>query len=214
MSRGRDPSRRLASAGSAGCPPPARSDTDAARVDSSSGGGGAPSGPPEDHRPPGRPPATPPQRAPALHEPCAEPIRAAAAFVADLSPVRAAARRSQGMRRVAPLVLATLALSAFVAASSSMAGSPLPVTDPTVPAARDADPVVLTGADFPGWAVSANVTAKLPVTDLTGDPITNDPPQGSGCTTFDAQCAHNHYAKPDFDSQDAAPQHGVPVGRI
>src|SRR5207248_10378217 len=89
-----------------------------------------------------------------------------------------------------------------------------PVTDPTVPAARDADPVVLTGADFPGWAVPANVTAKVPVTDLTGDPVTNDPPQGGGCTTFDAQCAHNHYAKPDFDSQDVAPQHGVPVGRI
>ncbi|MEA2482642.1 MAG: hypothetical protein QOC55_589, partial [Thermoleophilaceae bacterium] len=103
-------------------------------------------------------------------------------------------------------------LTAFAAPQISSAGSP--VVDPTVPANRDAEAVVLTGKDFPGWAASSNVTAKLPVTDLTGDPVTGDPPPGGGCTTFDAQCQHNHYAKPDFDSQNVAPQKGVPTNRL
>src|SRR5712671_1326677 len=103
------------------------------------------------------------------------------------------------MRAAAPLALASLAV-AFAAPQISSAGSP--VVDPSVPAARDAEAVVLTGKDFPGWAAPANQTAKLPVTDLTGDPVTNEPAPGGGCTSFDAKCAHNYYAKPDFDSQD------------
>jgi len=55
------------------------------------------------------------------------------------------------------------ALVAALAASSSAAS--LPVVDPTVPAAHDTDPVVLKGSDFPGWAVPANQTVKLPLTD-------------------------------------------------
>src|SRR3954449_10663563 len=109
------------------------------------------------------------------------------------------AGRFRGMRRLAPLATAAL-LTALAAPQISNAGSP--VADPTVPAARDAEAVVLTGKDFPGWAAPSHVTAQLPVTDLTGHPVTGDPAPGSGCTTFDAQCDHNHYAKPDFDSQD------------
>src|SRR6476646_8299250 len=115
------------------------------------------------------------------------------------------------MRRLAPLASAAL-LTALIAPTLSSAGSP--VVDPTVPAARDADVVVLTGKDFPAWAAPANVTAKLPLTDLTGDPVTNDPAPGQGCTSFDAQCDHNHYATPDADSQQVAPQAGVPTGRL
>lgn len=117
------------------------------------------------------------------------------------------------MRKLAPLVVLAL-VAAFASASpqSSHAGSP--VVDYTVPAARDADPVVLTGKDFPGWAVPANATAKLPLVDLTGDPVTGDPPPGQGCTTFDAQCQHNHYATPDFNSQDVAPQKGPAINRF
>src|SRR5215218_6413129 len=115
------------------------------------------------------------------------------------------------MRRLAPLAIAAL-LTALAAPSFSDAGSP--VVDPTVPAARDADAVVLTGKDFPGWTAASNVTAKLPLTDLTGDPVTGEPAPGEGCTSFDADCAHNHYAKPDFDSQDVAPQKGVPTERL
>src|SRR3954466_4128779 len=113
------------------------------------------------------------------------------------------------MRRLVALCASAAFLVALVVPQFSDAGSP--VVDPTVPAARDAEAVVLTGKDFPGWAVPANVTAKLPLVDLTGDPVTRDP---SGCTSFHAACDHNHYAKPDFDSQDAAPQKGVPTNRF
>src|SRR3954454_8618517 len=115
------------------------------------------------------------------------------------------------MRRPVPLAAALLII-ASIAPQISNAGSP--VADPTVPAARDADAVVLTGKDFPGWAAAANQTAKLPLTDLTGDPITSEPAPGQGCTSFDAKCAHNHYAKPDFDSQDLAPQKGVATDKL
>src|SRR3954447_24927552 len=94
----------------------------------------------------------------------------------------------------AVLVAVALAVPQF-----SSAGSP--VADPTVPAARDTEAVVLTGKDFPGWSVPSNATVKLPLTDLVGDPITGDPPAGGGCTSFDAQCEHNHYAAPDLDTQ-------------
>jgi hypothetical protein len=131
---------------------------------------------------------------------------------ADLSPVHSNRARLQGMSWKAGLTLSISILAALLIAVTAFAGSP--VVDPTVPAARDADAVVLTGKDFPGWAAASNVTAKLPLTDLTGDPVTNEPAPGDGCTTFDAQCAHNHYAKPDFDSQDVAPQKGVPTERL
>src|SRR4051812_41145776 len=117
------------------------------------------------------------------------------------------------MRRLAPPAAAAL-LALFAAPQMSSAGPSSPVVDPTVPAARDAEAVVLTGKDFPGWAAPANVTAKLPVTDLTGDPVTGEPPPGSGCTSFDAQCEHNHYAQPDVDSQMVAPQKGIPTDRF
>src|SRR3954471_8878399 len=115
------------------------------------------------------------------------------------------------MRRLAPLASAAL-LTALAAPQLAGAGSP--VGDTTVPAARDAEAVVLTGKDFPGWAAVANQTAKLPLTDLTGDPVTGEPAPGGGCTSFDAKCAHNHYAKPDFDSQDVAPHAGVATGKL
>src|SRR3954454_14654153 len=115
------------------------------------------------------------------------------------------------MRRLAPLASAAL-LTALLAPQLSSAGSP--VVDPTVPAARDADAVVLTGKDFPGWSAPANQTAKLPLTDLTGDPVTNEPAPGGGCTSFDAKCDHNHYAQPDFDSQEVAPQEGVATDKL
>jgi hypothetical protein len=92
------------------------------------------------------------------------------------------------------------ALVAAFAASSSAA--PLPVVDPTVTAAHDADPVVLKGSDFAGWAVPANQTVKLPLTDL------------ASCQSFDEQCDHNHYAPPEVDSQSVAPQAGVATNRL
>ena len=54
-----------------------------------------------------------------------------------------------------------LALAAGLAAPlAAHAALPGPAPDPTVPAARDTEAVVLHGSDFPGWAVPGNVTAR------------------------------------------------------
>jgi hypothetical protein len=69
-------------------------------------------------------------------------------------------------------------------------------------AARDVDPVVLKGSALGAWAAPANVTAKLPLTDL------------KDCQTFGDGCAHNHYADPELDTQRIAPQQGVATDRL
>jgi uncharacterized membrane protein len=109
-----------------------------------------------------------------------------------------------GRRQARTSVLAAGLLATIVAAvlGSTAGASPLPVVDPTVKAARESDPVVLKGSDFPGWAVPANQTVKLPLMDL------------ASCQTFDDQCAHNNYAQPEVDTQTVAPQAGIPTGRL
>lgn len=74
------------------------------------------------------------------------------------------------------------------------AGTALPVADYTQPAARDSEPVILTGKDFPDWGARANVTANAPLTDLAGSD-------------------HNNYAEPEADTEDAAGE-GTPVDRL
>ncbi|MFN2615637.1 MAG: hypothetical protein ABR581_00780 [Thermoleophilaceae bacterium] len=86
--------------------------------------------------------------------------------------------------------------------ASAGAALPTPTVDPTTPAARDTEPVVLTGRDFGSWSARSNFTARLPLLDLTE------------CQTFDEKCQHNHYAEPTVDSQDVAPQEGTPVDRL
>src|SRR4051812_46807876 len=80
-------------------------------------------------------------------------------------------------RRVA-LCSSLLVLAGLSAAAG--AGAQLPVTDPPVPAARDTEPVVLTGRDFGTWSARSNFTARLPLLDL------------ADCQTFDEKCQHNH----------------------
>jgi hypothetical protein len=103
------------------------------------------------------------------------------------------------MRRLALLALIVAVLAGLVAAQAPAAQ--LPVIDPTVKPARDADYVLLTGRDFPGWSVPANQTAKLPLTDL------------ADCQSFDDKCKHNNYATPDADTKNAAGD-GVPVKKL
>jgi hypothetical protein len=79
---------------------------------------------------------------------------------------------------------------------SGSAAASLPIVDPTVPANRQVEPVILTGADFPGWAVPANATAKAPFTDLAGCP------PGANLNN----CSHNGYAKPEVDTSGAQNQ--------
>jgi hypothetical protein len=74
--------------------------------------------------------------------------------------------------------------------------------DPTKPAARDTEAVVLTGKDFAPWSTASNQTVKAPLTDL------------KDCQSFDEACKHNNYAEPEVDSQKVAPLQGTPVDRL
>jgi hypothetical protein len=113
------------------------------------------------------------------------------------------------------LSLVLAALAAAVAAGSS-ASAAVPVVDPTVPAKHDADPIILTGADFPAWSARSNQTAKLPLTDLQDCAGTVDPSRGSSPNDWlvaDQDCAHNHYATPEVDTGNSLGD-GTPVGRL
>jgi hypothetical protein len=82
-----------------------------------------------------------------------------------------------------------------------------PVVDPTVAPDRSVEPVVLSGADFPGWAVPTNTTAKAPFTDLA------DCQPGSNTDN----CQHNRYVAPEVDTsgvQNQAPVKGVLPSRL
>ncbi len=106
------------------------------------------------------------------------------------------------LRRTLVLALsATVGLPAAVTLLPAQA-APLPVPDPTVAAARQVDPVVLTGEAFGTWAVPSNVTAKAPLTDLFD------------CQSFDEQCEHNHYEDPEVDSSTLVAPEGTDVATL
>ena len=103
---------------------------------------------------------------------------------------------------------------ALIAAVTATAGSP--TVDPTIPAKHDADPVILTGVDFPDWSARSNVTAKLPLTDLKDCAGTVDPSRGGSPNDWlvaDGDCEHNHYADPELDTSNAAGD-GTPTDRL
>ena len=104
-----------------------------------------------------------------------------------------------GRHRLATIAVCTAAIAAASVLPSSTSGAPV---DLTKPAARDTEPVVLSGRDFAPWSTLSNQTAKAPLTDLTE------------CQSFDEACKHNHYAEPEVDSQKVAPLEGTPVGRL
>jgi hypothetical protein len=81
-------------------------------------------------------------------------------------------------------------------ASAGAAGAP-GVTDFTVAAKRDTEPIVLTGAQLGDWSVPANQTAKLPLTDVP------DCPNPDGATR-NKDCSHNQYVPPEADSGNRA----------
>jgi hypothetical protein len=62
---------------------------------------------------------------------------------------------------------------------------------------RDHEAIVLTGKDFPAWAVPSNTTARLPLMD-----VVECGPENMADT--DA-CEHNHYAEPDADTAPLQP---------
>src|SRR5438067_10160206 len=90
-------------------------------------------------------------------------------------------------RRTVVVIFAALAVGA-TALAPALASTP--AADPTVPAGRDVEPVVLTGASFPQWAAPAEVTAKAPSV------------AGANCTSGNNTCTHNTYEQPEVATGD------------
>ena len=114
------------------------------------------------------------------------------------------------MVRTVAVASALLVLAGIPAARAAIGPAP----DPTVPAGRETEPVVLKGDAFPGWAAPAEVTAKVPT------------PDGSMCiasgeaegTPFEAvatgeTCTHNQYETPEV-ATGATLGSGVPVDKL
>ena len=123
------------------------------------------------------------------------------------------------MRRQFAAVLA-LSLAAsllpLVAPSAAQAQTP-----PDVLAARETEPVVLTGASFGDWAVPADVTVKAPGTSgkfCEGGRIGGEDIPGVGPTVFSEEnCTHNTYEDPEVSSATAtntAGVEGTPIDRL
>jgi hypothetical protein len=106
-------------------------------------------------------------------------------------------KRARSSRRVAVVCL-TVALGAGLPVARGTG----PVVDPTVPAARDTEPVVLQGSTFGDWAAPAEVTVKAPDTG------------GVQCIGGnDAECSHNQYEEPEVATGSALGE-GVPVDKL
>src|SRR3954471_10730995 len=98
---------------------------------------------------------------------------------------------------LAVAALGTTVMVPALAAGPGVTGAP----DPTVPAARDAEPVVLTGASFPQWAAPAEVTAKAPSVAR------------ANCTSGNNTCTHNQYETPEVATGDKL-GHGADVNKL
>ncbi|MCU1449592.1 MAG: hypothetical protein JWP02_1762, partial [Acidimicrobiales bacterium] len=96
--------------------------------------------------------------------------------------------------------LAALAMGGTALAPALAAGPP-GAPDLTVPAPRDAEPVVLTGQSFPQWAAPAEVTAKVPSV------------AGASCTSGNNTCTHNTYEQPEVATGDKL-GHGADVHKL
>src|SRR3954468_16941730 len=113
-----------------------------------------------------------------------------------------------------PIAVTTVASAALVTAVTALGSSP--VVDPTVPAKHEADPIILTGLDFPQWSARSNQTAKLPLTELKDCSGTVAPSRGGSPNDWpvaDSDCAHNNYATPEVDTGNALGD-GTPVNQL
>ena len=105
-------------------------------------------------------------------------------------------------RRSKTAGLIATAIGMLVVPAIAVAATGLPVVDPTVPAGRDTEPVILTGQSFPAWSVPSNLTAKAPLTD-----------RASCLNEGNDSCDHNHYADPELDTSGQQPS-GTPTDRL
>ncbi|HZN14689.1 MAG TPA: hypothetical protein VFB78_10505 [Acidimicrobiales bacterium] len=94
-------------------------------------------------------------------------------------------------------------IAGLVGAPAARALDPTRIEALAVPAARDTEPVVLSGALFAGWAAPADVSVKLPTTG------------GLQCLADDQapECTHSRYEEPEVSTGDALGT-GVPVDRL
>src|SRR5204863_3971152 len=100
------------------------------------------------------------------------------------------------------IVGVALLLCAGICAGIPVARAVGPVPDPTVPAARDTEPIVLQGSAFGDWAAPAEVTVKAP------------DPNGAECIGGDdSKCSHNQYEQPEVATGSTLGK-GVPVERM
>jgi hypothetical protein len=106
-------------------------------------------------------------------------------------------------------LVATAAVIGAIAVPAHSAGIP-GVVDYTVPAARETEPVVITGRDFgvdTNWSVPQNLTFAVPEKDLA-----------CYLASQDTSCPdeHNHYVEPDIDTATftAGKVEGTPTDKL
>src|SRR5204862_5587508 len=88
------------------------------------------------------------------------------------------------------------------ARAALQSGTPqTPVPFDASPAARDTEPVVLTGASFPTWTAPSDQSAKVPATG------------GAQCQGIGQSCSHNQYDKPEVSTGDAIGA-GAPTNKL
>jgi hypothetical protein len=113
------------------------------------------------------------------------------------------------LRRTLTFGLLTVMLASalpFVGAAQAQ----LPATSQSDPlaTARETEPVVLTGANFPGLAVPADVTAKVPTVE-GAQCLVNEGGAGDTDLTPNEACSHNTYEDPDASSADVTNAAGI-----
>jgi hypothetical protein len=114
-----------------------------------------------------------------------------------------------------PAIVLSTSIAAALATAVAAFGA-APVVDPTAPAKHDADPIILTGVDFPQWSARSNQTAKIPLTDLQDCAGSVDPSRGGSPNDWlvaDDDCGHNNYATPEVDSGNSLGD-GTPVDQL
>jgi hypothetical protein len=104
-------------------------------------------------------------------------------------------------RRTVTVLVASAVLAGLVMPARAIEPR-MPQPFSATPPGRETEPVVLTGASFPGWSVPADVTAKAPAAG------------GALCQGGQtASCSHNQYEQPEVSSGAVSPA-GVPVNKL
>ncbi|MFP5352723.1 MAG: hypothetical protein ACLGIB_09190 [Actinomycetota bacterium] len=87
--------------------------------------------------------------------------------------------------------------------------------DSPLAAARETEPVVLTGASFPTWSVPADITAKAPSIEGKQCLIAKSAPEQFPPVLWsDENCTHNQYEDPEVSTGEHSPLEGKPIDRL